>query len=208
MDPGTATASIAASFAAWALLHSTLAGSRAKQAARLAWGPRADRWYRIAYNAVALLTFAGIVALVYRLPDRVLYAAPTALAWALRAVQGAAAVAALLTARLTGTAELLGLSQPDRAPRLAVSGPYRYVRHPLYSLSLVLMAASPGMTRNTAVLFALMGVYFYIGSVHEERGLARLFGDAYARYRGQVPRLVPWPGRVYRGAATPSQPAG
>ena len=37
-----------------------------------------------------------------------------------------------------------------------------------------------------------------VGSIHEERSLAREFGRSYELYRRQVPRILPVPGRYYR----------
>jgi protein-S-isoprenylcysteine O-methyltransferase Ste14 len=51
------------------------------------------------------------------------------------------------------------------------------------------------MTQNLATLFACMTLYFIVGSYHEEALLLAEFGEAYAGYRAQVPRFVPWPGR-------------
>jgi len=43
-----------------------------------------------------------------------------------------------------------------------------------------------------------MSGHIYIAIRHEERDLVSFHGDAYRRYRGQVPIVVPVPGRRYR----------
>ena len=56
----------------------------------------------------------------------------------------------------------------------------------------------PDMTANRAAFSAISTAYFYFGSIPEEQKLIEEFGDAYRRYQQTVPRLIPWPGRVYR----------
>ncbi|RME58991.1 MAG: isoprenylcysteine carboxylmethyltransferase family protein, partial [Caldilineae bacterium] len=37
----------------------------------------------------------------------------------------------------------------------------------------------------------LATLYFYVGSIHEEHRLERVYGDAYRAYRRRTPRLIP-----------------
>ena len=81
---------------------------------------------------------------------------------------------------------------------MVTSGPYRWVRHPLYSTALVVLWLWPTMTVNLAAFFAVSTAYFYLGSIPEEEKLIDEFGDAYRRYQRVVPRLIPRPGRAFR----------
>jgi protein-S-isoprenylcysteine O-methyltransferase Ste14 len=78
-----------------------------------------------------------------------------------------------------------------------VRGFYCYVRHPIYSFSLLLLWLTPAMTVNLLTVYVLTTLYFYVGSLHEERRLLAEFGEAYRDYQQQVPRLIPRPGRCY-----------
>jgi protein-S-isoprenylcysteine O-methyltransferase Ste14 len=78
----------------------------------------------------------------------------------------------------------------------AVAGPYRWVRHPLYSCMLVLMWSCPTVTADRLLLDVLWTAWICFGAALEERDLVDEFGDAYLRYRERVPMLVPWRGRV------------
>ena len=80
----------------------------------------------------------------------------------------------------------------SRAKPLVVRGPYRWVRHPLYSSVIVLLWASPEMTAGRLAIAALWTAWIYVGARLEERDLTAEFGDRYVRYREQVPILVPW----------------
>ncbi len=73
-----------------------------------------------------------------------------------------------------------------------VSGPYRWVRHPLYSCAITIVWLFPSMTVNRAALFAVTSLYFYLGSFPEERKLVQEFGQAYQEYQRRVPRLIPF----------------
>lgn len=76
---------------------------------------------------------------------------------------------------------------------LVASGPYRYVRNPLYlggfllSLGFALMASRLGFVVIVAGITALQLMLIF----HEEHELALTHGGSFAAYRAKVPRLVP-----------------
>lgn len=84
---------------------------------------------------------------------------------------------------------------------LAITGPYRYCRNPLYlgsamlAAGFLLAAADPLMAVAAAVLFAAV----YVPVIRrEEAYLAQRFGPAFIAYCGTVPRFWPrlWPAPV------------
>ena len=85
-----------------------------------------------------------------------------------------------------------------KTDRLAVSGPYAYVRHPLYLGTLLIGAGFASMLRGwlaLGVLAAFLGwfVLFYFPRkerTESARLLAR-YGEAYGAYKDQVPALLP-----------------
>jgi protein-S-isoprenylcysteine O-methyltransferase Ste14 len=81
---------------------------------------------------------------------------------------------------------------------LALSGPYRYVRHPLYLGTLLATASAPLLLHSVwlglAFLLAVVPAYCW-QIVSEEKGLERIFGEAYREYRRRVPALLPRPWR-------------
>jgi steroid 5-alpha reductase family enzyme len=81
--------------------------------------------------------------------------------------------------------------QEYRPLRFKVPGAYRYVRHPLYVGWLMAFWATPTMT-VAHLVFALMTTGYILSAIQlEERDLIDAHGDAYRRYRAQVPMLVP-----------------
>ncbi|MDR3530171.1 MAG: isoprenylcysteine carboxylmethyltransferase family protein [Rhodopila sp.] len=79
---------------------------------------------------------------------------------------------------------------------LTRTGPYRLVRHPIYTglLIAILGSAVAEAEWRGLVAFVLITLSFLRKIVIEERFLTAQFGDAYACYRAEVPALVPWPG--------------
>jgi protein-S-isoprenylcysteine O-methyltransferase Ste14 len=78
-------------------------------------------------------------------------------------------------------------------PELVTSGPYRLVRHPIYSGILVAAlgtAVALGWVWLLAV--ALGGIYFGYAAIVEERLLAKRFPDTYPAYRRSTKMLVPF----------------
>ncbi len=78
--------------------------------------------------------------------------------------------------------------------RFAVSGPYRWVRHPLYFCFLVLIWLGAGLTSDRLLFDLLWTAWIVIGALLEEVDLSARFGDAYREYRRRVPMLIPWRG--------------
>jgi protein-S-isoprenylcysteine O-methyltransferase Ste14 len=110
--------------------------------------------------------------------------------------------------RFIGLEQLVRGGEPipaDQHERLVTSGPYAWVRHPLYSTVIALMWLWPDMTVNRAALFTISAAYFYLGSFPEEQKLIEEFGDAYRRYQQVVPRLIPRPGRRYNNGSARRQ---
>jgi protein-S-isoprenylcysteine O-methyltransferase Ste14 len=82
--------------------------------------------------------------------------------------------------------------KPPRSTRFVVRGPYRWVRHPLYLFSLLLIWSSPDVTTDRLLFNACFTVWIFVGSWLEERDLVEELGDAYRAYQRDVPMLIPW----------------
>lgn len=192
---------------AFGVIHTTLAAIRVKHWSGHRWGTqRVDRWYRLFFSLAAIATFLPVLILPAVLPDRRLYSIPTPWMWLTGGLQVAALILFTVALFQTDVWRFIGLRQmvrggepipADQHERLVTSGPYRWVRHPLYSTVILIMLLWPHMTANLAAFFAVSIAYFYFGSIPEEDKLIDEFGEAYRRYQQAVPRLIPRPGRVY-----------
>jgi protein-S-isoprenylcysteine O-methyltransferase Ste14 len=91
--------------------------------------------------------------------------------------------------------EGLGTPAPFDPPRVFVaSGPYRYVRNPMY-VGAVLALAGGGLAARSVSVVALGAVFWPLSHtlvvLVEEPDLAKRFGDSYAQYTRHVNRWVP-----------------
>lgn len=82
---------------------------------------------------------------------------------------------------------------PSRKAQLRTRGPYRWIRHPMYTGVIVLMAGSALGRRNwiAAALWVALIVFFLTKIRWEERRLIETY-PGYGAYRETVPALVPF----------------
>ena len=84
------------------------------------------------------------------------------------------------------------MSQKDD-PELVTTGPYRRVRHPIYSgLILAMVGTAVAVSVLWLIAIALIGGYFVYSAFMEERFMAERFPDSYADYRRSTKMLVPF----------------
>lgn len=167
--------------------HSLLASQAPKRRLKPWFGPG----YRLAYNIFAAVHIGAVVVFGHWLAVE-----PTPFAnpfWPLAVVGLAILIVALRDydlGRLAGTFQLRHPEAPEDEP-LHLKGLHRWVRHPLYSGSFLLLwgKAANEFELATALWASL---YLLIGAAFEERRLLRLYGEAYADYRRQVPAFIPW----------------
>jgi len=81
--------------------------------------------------------------------------------------------------------------EPAPAVPLTIRGPYRWVRHPIYALFLVMIWASPEVTVDRLLFNFLWSIWMVIATRLEERDLTAEFGEGYREYQRIVPMLVP-----------------
>lgn len=71
-------------------------------------------------------------------------------------------------------------------------GPYRWIRHPLYLSSLLMIWSNPDPTLDRLLFNLVFTIWVVIAILLEERGLNASFGEAYRSYQLEVPMLIPF----------------
>lgn len=89
--------------------------------------------------------------------------------------------------------DLTPLPKPGREARLIIDGPYRYLRHPIYTgLSLSALGAALATAHPLRLaLTPLIAAFFAVKARREETWLRRRFADDYVAYARRVPRFIP-----------------
>jgi len=73
-----------------------------------------------------------------------------------------------------------------------IQGPYRFVRHPLYLFSLMMIWSFPDLTSDRLLFNLLWTTWIIIGTLLEERDLVNTHGKLYQDYQQRVPMLIPF----------------
>ena len=161
---------------------------------------------RSTYVWIASALFIAVCAWWQTIPGDVWRVERAAARWPLHLAQLAGVWLTLRSATMIDVFELSGVRQVwcAQAERPAVSeaigefktsGPYGWVRHPIYLGWFLLVFAVPRMTMTRLVFAATSSLYLLIAIPLEERSLRRSSSGAYDRYMRQVHwKLVP---RVY-----------
>jgi protein-S-isoprenylcysteine O-methyltransferase Ste14 len=105
----------------------------------------------------------------------------------------------LVSTLLTNHFDLFGLrqawmyfqKQPYVPIRFESRSLYKFVRHPLYVGWLLAFWASPLMTAAHLVFAVTTSAYIVVAIGFEEKDLIQVHGEAYLRYREEVPMLLP-----------------
>jgi protein-S-isoprenylcysteine O-methyltransferase Ste14 len=177
-------------FTVFALHHSVFARERVRTAIASALPQPLERSF---YVWIASIMFIAVCALWRPVPG-IAWRVDGPLVWGLRAVQAAGVWLTLRSAVVLDIRDLAGLrAASGGATEFRTSGPYGWVRHPIYTgWFLMVFAASP-MTMTRLVFAVVSCAYLIVAIPFEERSMRG--SGAYERYMKQVPwRLVP---RIY-----------
>jgi protein-S-isoprenylcysteine O-methyltransferase Ste14 len=77
---------------------------------------------------------------------------------------------------------------------LRTDGPYQFTRHPIYTgiLGMLLGTTLAAGFGGALVALGVFGAVFLVRIPREEQLMLQTFGEQYARYQREVPRLVPF----------------
>ncbi|HTI80448.1 MAG TPA: isoprenylcysteine carboxylmethyltransferase family protein [Acetobacteraceae bacterium] len=105
-----------------------------------------------------------------------------------------AGIAVSISARVSLGGNWSGIVTLKQDHELIRKGPYRLVRHPIYTglLAAILGTAIAQGEVRSILAVALVAAAFVHKIGIEEAFLTQEFGDAYTRYRREVPALIPF----------------
>lgn len=182
--------------------HSILASNKVKKLFKNRFG-NLIALYRIGYNIISVISFVIIYISLPRI-DITLYNLSNPYDLIILFFRLLSLIGFIWSARYFSPGEFIGWSQIkrfragnydsndlDESSTLRIEGPYEYSRHPVYFFSIMFLVMRPVMTLTYFIIVVIFVVYFYIGSVFEEKRLIEKYGEAYTRYQKFVPRIIP-----------------
>jgi len=167
-------------------------------------------FYRLFYNLSSLLLFAFFY-FVSPKPDIIVYDLHYPFDIITFAFQFLSFIGLIWAVKGTDLKEFIGyaqfqrylkgnynISDLDEKQIFRKEGAFKLVRHPIYLFSILFLGLRPTMDLFYLVMFICITIYFYVGSIYEEKKLIEIFGDDYKKYQQSVPRLIPF-GKFNKG---------
>ena len=182
--------------ALFALQHSIMARSWFKRAWTKIVPPAAERSTYVLFSSVALIVlfwqWRPIGGLAWQVDNEIGQ-------MAIYLVYATGWILLLLATALIDHFDLFGLrqvylhfrGQEYTGLKFRTPGLYRVVRHPIYFSWLCIFWATPRMTIAHLVFALATTGYILMAIPLEEKDLIRIYGDAYRRYKQQVPGILP-----------------
>lgn len=176
-----------------------------------------DHYYVAVYAIISGITLF-LFLFLWQPTGEVWFRLEGVLAWLPRMVFMLAVVGIVLVMKMlraVGALDPLGIhalhawlsGKRTRPIDLTARGAYRYLRHPLYLLMLVLVWATPTVTSDRLLMIILWTGWIVVATFLEERDLVFQYGAAYREYQRAVPRLIPWQLLVRRQIADAGKPS-
>jgi protein-S-isoprenylcysteine O-methyltransferase Ste14 len=87
-----------------------------------------------------------------------------------------------------------GMPMSQKAdPELVTTGPYRRVRHPIYSgIILAMVGTAIAVSPYWLAAVVIVGAYFLVSAVVEERNMAKVFPADYPPYKRTTKMIIPY----------------
>ncbi len=186
----------------FAIPHSLLASLKLKNWFRKKFGDLIA-FYRLGYNVISLISF-GLFFYFSPMPYQIVYEIPSPFDLIVYLFQVLSLIGLMWSIKVIDWKEFLGLSQIkrflsksyneefDENYKFRIDGPYKISRHPIYLFSILFLALRPYMSVFYLTTLLLLILYFYIGSIFEEKKLEKLFGEVYKNYKKEVSRIFPF----------------
>jgi protein-S-isoprenylcysteine O-methyltransferase Ste14 len=173
-------------------LHSIFADKRIKKKFQ-----NSLKYYRLIYSVLAILLLLPIAFYMLLIPSEWIWQKNIVSKFFGLMLATYGVILFKISLKSYNISEFLGLKQAKQdkiiKKKLSTDGLLKYVRHPMYSASLLLIwgyfVFAPHLANLiTIILFTL---YFVVGTKLEEKKLVEEFGAAYSDYQKKVPMFIP-----------------
>jgi steroid 5-alpha reductase family enzyme len=162
-------------------------------------------YYRIFFSAFSAVTLLVVFILILSLPDIYLFRAPLLVKVPMHVIQVSGMFFGMMSLRVMDSGEFFGIRQMKRcwkrkdqnlpplsldglSPlRLAKTGVYSIVRHPIYLAGIVMISFQPEITYNRLVVTFIADLYFIYAAFKEEHHLLKRKELGYHEYMQRVP---------------------
>ncbi|PKL82603.1 MAG: hypothetical protein CVV24_09215 [Ignavibacteriae bacterium HGW-Ignavibacteriae-3] len=190
-------------FTGFAVSHTWLASIKIKEMLAVKIGDKIA-FYRMFYNVSSVILFLAFYAVAPK-PDIIVYDLRFPFDIITFVLQIFSLFGLIWSTRPISLKEFAGAGQIERFMNgeyrtedldekqiLKIEGAFKLVRHPVYLFSILFLGFRPTMNLFYLTMYVCIIIYFYVGSIYEEKKLVKLFGDEYLKYQKHVPRLIPF----------------
>lgn len=158
-----------------------------------------DEYYNSFYSIASGLTLISLILIWQKIPYMMASAGDIAY-WMLRTLFVLSLVGFSWATSSLGSFDPFGAkiimryirNKTQRPIPLTIRGAYRWVRHPLYLFSILMIWSCPVLTADRLLFNILWTGWIVIATILEERDLVFDFGDQYQEYQAKVPMIIPY----------------
>lgn len=176
-------------------LHSILAATTVKEYFKKKSGMY-SRYYRLGYSIFALLALIALLIYQYSFPSPLLINSATIkyISVVILVLPGLVIMLISIKKYFMLLSGVRSIFTPVATPELKVNGIHKYIRHPLYSGTILFVCGLFFIfpTLSNLIAATLLIIYTLTGISFEEKKLKREFGKAYLEYMSKVPKLIPF----------------
>lgn len=183
----------------WCFLHSAMISISVTEYVKGKTGNR-FRYYRLFYNFVSLATLIPLLYYSHTIRQTYVFRWEGPLVVVQSLIIATSLYLFLVGGRYYSWTHLWGIAQIREGRSghslaekndFVVSGIHQIIRHPWYLGGIIIVWAND-LSVSTILINIVVSIYFFIGSILEERKLVREFGEKYREYQQRVPMLIPW----------------
>ena len=188
---------LAAEWVAYGALHSILASTVVKKRVQR-WMGKGYRLYRLIYSTLAVLLLIPMLRILFFHPSPSLWEPGRTLKvlGICISLAGMLLAAYVLRRYLHSPEGFRDLFMEGETPALQTNGLHRWVRHPLYLFTFIMLWGAFLYKPTIAMLITnlVITLYTLVALRFEEKKLQVLYGEAYREYKQKVPAILPrWP---------------